>query len=779
MLDFSLKFVCATHECSSYKRHIPSPVFRKSFILTENVTSAEILICGLGFYDLYINGKKITKGIIAPYISNPDDIIYYDHYDLAPYLNIGENVIGVICGNGFNNPLTLSWEYNKTKHASSPKLALSFNACGEHSEVSFDASSFKCTESEILFDNMRTGAFVDSRLIQAGRFEPGFDDSNWRPVIPAQQPRGYARICSCEPVIVHNERCASKIFPGHYSDGRELNKEFASLGLTELGQLSFDKGYIYDFTYNDSGIFKLKINGYPGQKIDIFTSEICDNDTLLAGNINRFVPHGYFQHMSYICAGGEEEFEFPFAYIACRYAFVTGITADQATSDLLTYLTAHSALETRAGFECSDADANALYEIADRSDTSNFNFFPTDCPHREKNGWTGDDSVSAEHMILTLGVEKSWREWLNNIRAAQNEAGALPGIVPTAGWGFAWGNGPAWDSVLFNLPWFTYVYRGNTEIILENAHAMMSYLEYISKKRDEKGLIAIGLGDWVPTGGKNAATYPTPLYVTDTIMVYDMAVKAKAMFDAVGLKLNAAYADALAIEVRDAFRRECIDLTSMLVDGSTITGQAIAIYFNILDPGEKKAAFDQMLKMIHAQNDGFIGVGMLGLRTMFHVLADFGEAELAYKLITRREYPSYGCILNRDATTLPEQIEPDGVPCGSLNHHFLGDYKHWYIRQIAGINVNPAHNDANTVMIRPHFINSLNYASGYHILPGGRVDVKWERTGKNEILLNVKKTGDINLHISLTAECVITDGYPMYNGKYPNDNELNIKISLN
>ena len=455
MLYFSSNFVCATREYSTFTKHVPSPVFRKSFYLSEAVTSAEILICGLGFYDLYVNGKKITKGIIAPYISNPDDIIYYDHYDLTPYLTVGENVIGIICGNGFNNPLTKTWEFFKAKHTCSPRLALNFKATGEHSEISFDARSFKCKESEILFDNMRTGAFVDARLIDEGRFEAGFDDSDWRAVIPAEIPKGYPKLCECEPVIIHETRKAVSIIHGHFKDNHNLSDNSAGYGITEAGQTTFGDGYIYDFKYNDSGVFTLKISGKPGQKIDIYTSEILEDNILNGSNIACFAPHNYFQHMSYICAGGDEVFVFPFAYIACRYAYVTGITEEQATEDLLTYNIAHSAIEKRAGFECSDADANALYEIAERSDLSNFNYFPTDCPHREKNGWTGDASVSAEHMILTLGVETSWREWLNNIRAAQNEEGALPGIVPTAGWGFAWGNGPAWDCVLFNLPWFT------------------------------------------------------------------------------------------------------------------------------------------------------------------------------------------------------------------------------------------------------------------------------------------------------------------------------------
>ena len=779
MLNFSTNFVCASRERATFNKQFPSPVFRRSFTLESVPAYAEILISGIGFYDLYVNGKKITKGIIAPYISNTDDIVYYDLYDLVPYLNAGENVIGVICGNGFNDPLTKTWDFNKAKHASSPKLALTFKATGEHYELCFDAGSFKCKESEILFDNMRTGVFVDARLADKGRFEPGFDDSDWRSVIPAEMPRGKAKLCECEPDIVHFERKPVEVCRGEFDDAKDYNGAIGDFGLTELGQVRPKDGYIYDFGYNDSGIFRLKVNGRPGQKIDIYTSELREGNKLNGGNISTFLVPGYFQHCSYICKGGVEEiFEPQFSYFAFRYAYVTGITEEQAKPELLTFLVAHSDLESRGGFECSDADANALYEIAERSDLSNFNYFPTDCPHREKNGWTGDASMSSEHMILTLGVEKSWREWLHNIRAAQNYRGELPGIVPTAGWGFAWGNGPTWDSVLFNLPWYIYIYRGETDVILENAHTMMRYLEYISRRRDERGLVGIGLGDWVPTGGANAYTYDTPIEFTDSVMVYDMAAKAEKMFNAVGLTLNASFARALADEMRTAVRRELIDLDSMLVDGNTITAQAMAIYYNILEPGEKKAAFEHMLTMIRAQGDGFIGVGMIGLRTMFHVLSDFGESELAYKLITRREFPSYGCLLDRGETTLPEQLMPEGRDCGSHDHHFLGDYKQWYIRQVAGIVINPSENNADSAVIRPHFISTLDYASAYHVLPHGKLEVKWTRIGKDTVSLHVKHDKGVKVHISLTPECMITDGYPRPDGKYPTCGEYNLKIKL-
>jgi alpha-L-rhamnosidase len=126
---FPKEFYCATKEYSTYEKHIPAPIFRKSFTMETKPEKAEILISGIGFYDLFINGQKITKGYLAPYISNTDDLVYFDHYDLTPYLIHGENVIGVMLGTGMQNCITACWNFNDAIFRSSPKFALFLVRC--------------------------------------------------------------------------------------------------------------------------------------------------------------------------------------------------------------------------------------------------------------------------------------------------------------------------------------------------------------------------------------------------------------------------------------------------------------------------------------------------------------------------------------------------------------------------------------------------------------------------------------------------------------------------
>ncbi len=756
-MEFSKKFVCEDTRFSTYEKNVPAPIFRKSFVVETKAELAKILICGLGFYDLFINGKKITKGYLAPYISNSDHICYYDEYDILEYLKKGENVIGVMLGDGHQVGKTVTWNFRNNITNSAPLLALSAEiVCGDE-VISFEADDFVCKKGPILFNDLRSGVFYDARLEEKGWTEADFCEKDWhKPIVNAYRPRGCQKICEAEPIRVYREikpvsikKGGIKLFELH-PDVEKLKNggEFFETGPDA------DGGYIYDFGENNSGIFRLKIKGTRGQKVSIQCGEQVVNGKLDYSTIN-FFPNGFAQRDIYYLKGdGEEIFEPMFTYHGFRYLYVSGISEEQATKDLLTYLVMSSDIERRGDFECSDDVADKIYEMARRSDISNFFYFPTDCPHREKNGWTGDAAASAEHMIMTIGVENSWREWLNNIRLAQRADGMLPGIVPTENWGYHWGNGPAWDSVLFTLPYMAYKYRGEVDIIKENAGAMLRYLEYISKRRDKKGLVAVGLGDWVPVViDEEKYQSDVPLGFTDSVMVLDMCKKACEMFGKVNLNLHMQFAKKLGEEMLEAIRKEYINLDTYVVDKGHQTTQAMAIFYNVFKEEEKKKAFDVLMKIIEKDNFCMVS-GLLGIRVIFHTLSQFGEADLAYKMITKEEYPSYGYLVKKGETTLPEQFkEYDDYYNLSKNHHLFGDVVNWFMSCPGGIKVQ----NSDTVVICPSFIKKLDWCKASHKLKNGEVSVFWKR--KNDTVeLNVKVTGDINCTVDLSnaTEKVIT-----------------------
>ncbi len=733
-MDFPLNFIKAGDKFTTIEEHIPAPLFRRTFTADREAASAELIITGLGYYELFVNGKKITKGPLAPYRSNIDDYIYYDSYDIASELSVGKNVIGIMLGNGIRNaPGAYIWDFEKARFRGAPITAFSLTVKykdGSGETVVSDADTLTAP-SPVIFDDLHFGEYYDARLEIPGWNMPDFDDSGWSRAVPAEPPRGEARLCGADPITV-----------------RSVIKPVSFTKYT-------DDSYIYDFGVNTAGLCRLRINGTEGQKVLMrFFETFVDGEPYFRNN--RFDPNDRFQEDEYYCSGeGTEEYTPHFTYHGFRYVLVSGITAEQATSELLTYLEMGSDIKQSGAFTCSDETVNKIQEATVRSDTSNFFYFPTDCPQREKNGWTADASLSAEQVLLNLAPEKSYKEWMRNIYKALNDRGQLPGIIPTGGWGYHWGNGPAWDNVIVYIPYYTYKYCGDRQILEELAAPLMRYLNYLFSRLDGKGLIAIGLGDWCQVG-LIEDQFKTPLVVTDTILTCDIAEKAAFIYGELGMEAQKRFALSLAERTRDAFRGNLIDKASLTVEGGTQTGQAMALFYGMFTDEEKARALDVLVKYIHEADDHF-DTGVLGGKVIYRVLAENGYVDLAYKMITRPDYPSYGNWIARGATTLWEAFYPENGRILSLNHHFWGDVSAWFYIYLAGMKINPTCRDTTEVDIKPCFAEALSEVSAYHDMPDGKISVSWNRNG-GKITLAIEAAEKLHGKIGLPAGYAFEDG---------------------
>lgn len=720
------RFICASLTCCDFAHRVAAPYLRRAFDLKFTPKAADLKICGLGFYRLWINGREITKGSFAPYISNPDDRMYFDTYDLTPCLQPGENVLGVLLGNGFQNDFGGAvWDFDKAPWRSAPKLAIEFCAVGSEETLSFHADGHFLTHpSPILFDEYRLGEIYDARQELPGWNLPGYDTAGWTPALPADAPKGALCECRAEPIRRYETLSPVSVTP-------------------------CEGGFLYDFGRNTAGICHLHLtDAAPGQTVVIKFCERLRDGKFDQSNLYNQPVEKYpfyftdFSRVEYHARGGDELYEPSFAWFGYRYAFVLGVRPDQATAGLLSFPVLSSDLRRVGHFSCSDQTVNRIFDMIVNSDRSNFYYFPTDCPHREKNGWTGDASLSAPQMSLLLDTTESYLEWLRCVVAAQRADGALPGIVPTSGWGFAWGNGPAWDSVLFNLPYTVWRLRGDTRAIAVTADAMLRYLAYIRTRRSADGTVAIGLGDWVPVG-KKPNRYDTPLVLTDSIMVTDMANKASVMLAVIGRKKDAAIAAALRDEMLASIRGVLLDKTAGRLANGTQTAQAMGLYYGIFLPEERRKAFGLLMTRIR-ENNGRFDCGFLGLHVLFHVLSEFGEGETAYRMITGKEFPSYRNLLDRGETAMVEAFQPEGGPeCGSHNHHFLGDAVRWFFRSLAGLEIV----NCRRIRVSPLFVRELDSAEASYELPSGNAAVAWRRCG-SRILLTVTHPADVSCDIN-------------------------------
>ena len=730
-------FIAGGTEFCTAEKHVAAPVLRRRFALEKAPARAKLSVAAQGFYRVFLNGEELTKGMMAPYISNPEKTIYYDVY--APKgLRAGENVLAFLLGNGFCNAQDNGiWDFTRASFRSAPSVACELVCDG--AAVLTSAEGFVTAPSHILYDDIRGGERADGRL-ERDWASPALDDSAWRKAVPAKDHGGRLLRCKAHPVRVFAEHAPVKIVP---SEG----------------------GYIYDFGKNMSGVARLRIRGVRGQRIGMHFGEIVRGGKLDLINLtfDGKYDEEYFQHDVYICSGeGEEVFQPAFTYHGFRYVFVTGITPQQAEKGLLTACEAGSDFRSAGRFTCSDKTANAVQKITRQSDRANFVYIPTDCPHREKNGWTGDVALSCEQFLYNFDCAKDLAVWLGDLRRAQKANGQLPGIVPTAGWGYAWGNGPAWDLALIEVPYRIMQFTGETGAAKTAAPAIAKYLPYLASKRDARGLTAYGLGDWCETGTCGEGDYSTPLEVTDTMVCVDLCAKAAHVLDAAGRPEAAAYARRLFKELKGAFRAAYV--RDGLVTCDTQTAQAMALMYGVYEENERAAGLKRLKELIAAENT-HMKVGTLGGRVLFDALAEGGEADLALRLIVQKSFPSYGYLLDCGATTLWEAFHEivnkkdgehrrkDGHPrMLSLDHHFWGFVSGWFYKYIAGIRIL----SPREVNVQPCFAASLSKAEGRHVFTHGRIRVRWERKGE-EIALFVQSKG-CGGRIVLPAGYVFAEG---------------------
>ncbi|MCH5315782.1 MAG: family 78 glycoside hydrolase catalytic domain [Eubacterium sp.] len=688
------KFICAGDKYSTISERVPAPIFKKIVLISSSIQKAEITVCGLGFYELYLNGENITKGRLSPYITNSNQVIYYDNYDITELLK-EENDFEFLLGNGMQNALGgFIWDFEKTEFRSAPKLAFAIEIIysnGKKEIIEAD-ETVMVAESNILSDDIRLGEIYDANK----------NEREWKNATVTDTPNGEKVLSIAKPILPREDLKPVEIF-----------KE--------------DNAFIYDFGINTAGVCRLSVNAEKGQKIKLTFCEILKNGKFFVDTTTfDHSKNIYYQSDTYICKDGYNEWTPTFTYHGFRYVKVEGITEEQATKDLLTYVVFNTDLGKKGEFVCDNETINTLHKMTLNSTLSSFHHFPTDCPQREKNGWTADAALSSSHTLLYFEPTDNYKQWLISICKSQNEDGALPGIVPTWGWGFEWGNGPAWDSVLVELPYQIWQKRNDISAFEICKDIIIRYVKYLETRKNDKELLEIGLGDWCAPANPRKA----PLILTDSIEAFDIANKAAKMFNVIGDIEPAEYCADFARRIRASIREHLFDKDTCIFAGGSQTSQAMGIYYGIINEDEKNKAFDYLLDVIR-QDDYHIGCGVLGGRVLFHVLAENGEIDTALKILTNPTAPSYMQWVLEGDTALCEGFgEYDGL--NSHNHHFWGNISAFFMEQICGIKV-----CADTINIEPHFPSEINSASANFGSIFGTVSVAWKRKN-DKIVFNLE-----------------------------------------
>ena len=687
-----------------WSQKAPAPMFRKTFHVEKPVRRATAYVCGLGYHELHLNGAKVGDHVLDPAFTRYDRRALYVAHDVTEQITPGDNAIGVVLGNGWYNMLTrATWNFDQSPWRGEPTMLLQLRLELEDGSVQtvVSDSSWQAGNGPIVLDSIRAGESYDARLETPGWDTADFDASTWNKPEVVDSPTSTLSSQMMPPI-----RVTQTIKPVSVSEPQP--------GV-----------YVFDMGQNFPGFAQLSIQGERGTEVTLRYSERIDQDGMIErSEISKFVFEGPFQTDTYTLKGeGLEVWEPRFVYHGFRYVEVTGL-AKKPTLDLLRGRVVHTDFGRTGQFECSNPLFNRLVELTQWSYRGNFHGYPTDCPQREKNGWTGDAHLAAEQAMYQFENTASYRKWIQDINDEQRETGEICAIIPTSGWGYQWGNGPAWDSAFLIIPWYVYTYRGDTRILADHYDRMRLYVDYLTS-RAENGIVKIGLGDWVP------ADTVTPNTITSTGYYYaDARIVAQAA-EVLGKKEDAAKYASLAKEIKKAFNREFYKGDGVYLNGSQ-TALSCAVYQGLVEDSERDAVIKRLAEHVAGRGD-HLDVGILGAKYLFHALSENGQHELAYRVLNQKTAPSYGDWVEKGATTLWE----DWAGVSSLNHIMFGDLVAWFYQKLAGINADPEQPGFKHVIIRPMPTADLTSVSASTESMYGTIHSAWQKGTDGSFVLEV------------------------------------------
>jgi len=710
----------------------PSPVLRKAFRLDRPPVSARAYVSGLGYFELYVNGRRIGDHVLDPAFTRYDRRALYVTHDVTGALAVGENVLGVMLGNGWYNCQTAEvWNFQQAPWRDRPKLLLQLHVTSDDGTETVVCSdgTWRASTGPVIFDALRNGETCDARQEKAGWDTAAYDDrgADWHDAQILPGPGGTMHAQQHTPI-----RVTGTVDP-------------VALREVRPGVFVCDMGRTF------SGWARVGVSGPAGTQVTLrYAEKLLEDGDIDQSNIAGFLKSGDCQTDRYTLKGeGLETWEPRFTYHGFRYIQVTGWPGKPAAGDVRSRVV-HTDFARRGEFACSNELLNRIHVCVLGSTLSNYHGLPTDCPHREKNGWTGDAHLSAEQVLYNFNAESAYTKWIDDFADVQRPSGQLPGIVPTGGWGYNWGSGPAWDSAYLLIPWYLYRYRGDARLLERHYEGMRRYVDFLGTIADGH-IVRFGLGDWCPpTGGADSHVCPAELtstayYCSDARIVSQAAALA-------GKAADARKYSRLAEAIRQAFLRRYYDPASGQLTGRCQTSLATALYHDLLPTAERPKVLRALLEEID-RRDGHIDCGILGTKYVMHCLTDAGRADVAYRIATQEDFPSWGHWIRQGATTLWERWDGEASRC----HHMFSDIGAWFYKALGGIV--PETPGFRRVTIRPNVVGDLEWVRADHKSPFGTIRSHWRREGNRLVMeVAVPPNSDATVYVPAAEDSAVSEG---------------------
>ena len=703
---------------SSAQDDFGAPLLRKTFRIDKPVRHARIFVCGLGFFELQVNGQRIGEDYLVPNITNyaprydldkygisidnrfTDYRVLYLAYDVTTQLGAGENALGVILGNG--------WYRSDTGRASvfgKPTLRLQMDITyqdGSKDQLCSDGT-WKTHPSPIIYNGIYQGEFYDANAEVAGWSRPALDETGWQPAQVVAGPDSKMTAMS--------------------SPADRITERLKPTSLKKTGEKTWEVSFSHEIA---GWLYCQQLEGNKGDTLHI--DYVCES------------PQGT---QRYIFRGeGKESYRPHFTWFVFSKAIVRGI--ENLTSENLTAEAVNTDVPVSATFHTSNPLFNRINEIWQQSQLDNMHgCVASDCPHRERLPYTGDGQAAMETVLLNFDAAAFYQKWIRDLRDAQNrETGYVPNSAP---WQPTAGGGVPWGAAMNVMPWQYYVQYGDTRLLSESYGAMKKQLQHMLRWLTPDGVMYqqmrnhgrddicywLNLGDWCPPGEM------VPDAVVHTFYLWLCADYTARAARALQQTDEATQYQQLADQVRDNFHRHFFNATTGHYGdfGADIYALRMGVP-EAYRQGVIKALQDD----ITIKHQGHITTGFIGTKFFFETLSDHGLHQLAYDAMNKRDFPSYGWWIEQGATVTWEQWDGGN----SHNHPMFGGGLTWFYRKLAGVEADEEKPGYRHFLIRP-YLSDLEEVSYSQRTPYGRV--------ASRIL---QRDGQVQYHINVPVGCTAT-----------------------
>lgn len=704
---------------------------RRAFNPQKAVRHALLNVCGLGFSEITIGGKKVGESEFAPLWSDYDRTAFYNTYDVTALLNgaWADNPrpvdIQALLGNGFYNEQ--GGRYHKLNISFGPptlKLRLHVTYTDGTTDDVVTDTSWQYSPSEIVFNSIYGGEDYDARICR-----------EWHPAVVQEGPRGVLRPQMAPPVKVMR-RYAPVACHILTTDERK--------GAEKIAKHTLPEGtFVLDMGQNLAGVPEITVQGKPGQMVRFYTSE-----TLTAEGACNQRQTGRPHYYTYIIKGtGVERYRPRFSYYGFRYIQVEGaalgdvsikglkdarIVGDKAVwADTVPVIKSiescfvHNSASTVSEFECSNELVNKTHTLIDMATRSNMQSVFTDCPHREKLGWLEQDWLCGHGLFMNYNLTGFAPQTMRNIADAQHENGAVPTTAPEfvlfRGPGMdAFAESPEWGGTFIDMPYTYYKHYGDTLLLSEYYPQMLRYVDYLATQ-DSCGILRQGLGDWYDYGDfRSGFSRNTSVPLVSTAHHYRWTALMADIATLLGKPDDAKRLSSKAAQIKAAWQKEFyMGKAGRESLHRSQTALSIMLTLHLCPERDRGAVLDALIADIHAHGDR-LTTGDIGNRYLFETLCTENQHELLYKMLNHYDVPGYGFQMKHGMTTLSEQWDPANG--SSMNHFMMGHIDGFHFTSLAGINIS-----GNRVTFRPQPAADLTWARAATETPYGRVAIEWHR----------------------------------------------------